>query len=152
LHIDDGVRALEFLAQAGILARQVLHLPRLGKARIGLASALARGESRLLATGALLAPGGEHRGVDAFTTQQCTELARLRAAIRFLHNPALLATGELATLRRRRDLRVRRRRACGPIYTRPTGSLRCVRKRRTRIAIHQGRFHPSSHESILPLL
>ena len=123
LGINNQLGPLELAAQAGVVAIQLLDLSCFG---IGLGSAFLRGECHQIGFAHLLFPVREHRGIKMLTAQKRTELSPGFAALRLGQQTPLLATGKPATARDRLDLWVRRRRARGRLYSRPSGSFHDV--------------------------
>jgi len=101
--------ALELAAQPCVLLLQLLQLACLGERWISLRAALTWGQRGLLGAVALFSPGRQHRGIDAFTTQQCTELSRFGTPVSLAEDALLLGRGKLAPFGYRGYLGIRRR-------------------------------------------
>src|ERR1035437_5944243 len=107
LGVDDQFGALELVAQTTVVALQLLDLScRSSRLR---PSPFWR-QRRLIGPADLLAPGRDHRGVDALAPQERPERTDLLAPLGLGEQPLLLAPGEIAPPGDRNDLRVTARR------------------------------------------
>jgi hypothetical protein len=135
LGINNQLGPLEFAAQADIVAIELLDLSRLG---LWLGAPFLRGECCQLGFAHLLLPARQHRGIKSLATQERAELSVRLAALRLCQQTTLLTAGKPPTARDRLDLRVRRRRARGRLYSRPSGSFHDVLDgERTRTFMHE---------------
>ncbi len=151
MDIDDEVGPSEFAAQAIIVFVQFPDVPGFGQGRVAFAPALLGSQRDALGGLALLAPGGEIRGVDPLATQQGPDLARLRAAIRSGQDAAFLAAREASPFRGGGHFRVGRgrRREGGRVSSRPTGSFQRVLPHNIFKTFHRC-FHLAIHDSNPP--
>src|SRR5450755_482877 len=122
LGIDDQFGAPELVAQPSVVALQLLNLS--GRS-IRLWPTLFWRQRHLIGPADLVAPGRDHRGVDALAAQECPERTGLLAPLGLGEQPPLLASGELAPPSDRHDLRIMTRRfRRDRLSSRPAGSFR----------------------------
>ena len=112
MDINDRLSAREVRLEAGILAPQAGEFLGLGVSD-DFGSARLGGEGLQLTASSEPAPGGELGGVQAFATEQGTDLAGLGTGVRFLENAQLFSSAELTTTSFRHNLRVRPRARAG---------------------------------------
>jgi hypothetical protein len=132
LDFDDQIGLVQAALQSQVVARELRDEEYIGPIGIGLGSALLRCQRSQIGNLALASPAAQRGRVHTLSAHQRTDLAWVGAAVSGRQNAALVSGGEMPASGNRHDLRARvgrhgRRPRYGRIFSRPTGSLRCLR-------------------------